>query len=358
MKKIKLKNIQINFTNKFVYTFITLVIFILAVVIVFAFGTSTPSTFGHSAGELDLSSGVSGNAIFNDDVGIGTSTPQVKLDVNGEVRIGNTGIACASNIEGSERYNFVEKVIEYCDGTSWKSFGPTAPPPPVTSLTISSNVSNFNLYSALGNPTNAEDFIVQINLGVAVGSQSTSQPAFTTGNLPAGSTVTLTNNGFIVGKGGNGGKGGDCGVITGGAGGNGGNALELTVPTTINNLGIIGGGGGGGGAAGWEDDFSLAGWGGSGGGGGAGSLVGIGGLAGVCGGSPQPGSDGTLTNGGAAGSPNPGGKGGNLGMNGAKGTAGAQPHIQSSGGAAGSAVITNGNTLTWTNQGDVRGAIN
>ena len=105
MKKIKLKSIQINFTNRAIYTFITLAVFILAGAIVFAFGTFTPSTSGHSAGELDLSSGVSGNAIFNDNVGIGTSNPQVKLDVNGEVRIGNTGVACTLNIEGSERYN-------------------------------------------------------------------------------------------------------------------------------------------------------------------------------------------------------------------------------------------------------------
>ena len=127
-------NIQINFTNRAIYTFITLVVLILAGAIVYAFGTSTPSTFGHSAGELDLSSGVSGNAIFNDNVGIGTSTPQVKLDVNGEVRIGNTGIACTSNIEGSKRYNSVDKIMEYCDGTSWQSYGTSPLPFPIASL--------------------------------------------------------------------------------------------------------------------------------------------------------------------------------------------------------------------------------
>ena len=70
-------NININFSNKFVYTFISFTIVLLIVMSVFAFGTSNPSTFGHSAGELDLSSGVSGNSIFNDNVGIGKSTLQL-----------------------------------------------------------------------------------------------------------------------------------------------------------------------------------------------------------------------------------------------------------------------------------------
>ena len=116
-------NIQINFTNRFLYTFVAFIFILIIGVGVFAFGTFTPSTFGHSASELDLSSGVSGNAIFNDNVGIGTSTPQVKLDVNGEIRIGNTGVDCTSNIEGSKRYNSVDKVMEYCDGTSWQKLG-------------------------------------------------------------------------------------------------------------------------------------------------------------------------------------------------------------------------------------------
>ena len=78
-------NIQINFTNKFVYTFISFTILLLIGVSVFAFGTTNPSTLGHSAGELDLSSGVSGNAVFNGNVGIGISNPQEKLEVSNNV---------------------------------------------------------------------------------------------------------------------------------------------------------------------------------------------------------------------------------------------------------------------------------
>jgi len=289
-------NIQINFTNKFVYAFITLSIFILIGAIVFAFGTSTPSTFGHSAGELDLSSGVSGNAIFNDNVGIGTSTPQVKLDVNGEVRIGNTGITCASNIEGSQRYNSVDKVMEYCDGTSWQSFGTGGS---VTDLIISSDVFNYNFFFALGSPTEARDYSVQINSGVIVGSNDISIPAFTTGNLPAGSTVTIINNGRIQGRGGFGGIGATGYAERGGFGENGGNALELIVDTTINNLNQIWSGGGGGGAGGAGGDCYGHTPDGAGGGGGAGTIIGSGGLGGPDGG--NNGEDGTATTGGAGG---------------------------------------------------------
>lgn len=56
-------------------------------------------------------------------VGIGTSAPVTKLDVAGEVKIGNTSAGCDSTFEGAQRYNSSSKKMEYCDGTSWKEFG-------------------------------------------------------------------------------------------------------------------------------------------------------------------------------------------------------------------------------------------
>jgi hypothetical protein len=56
-------------------------------------------------------------------VGIANIIPQVKLDVAGEVRVGNTGIACTANIAGSMRYNSTAKVMEFCDGSNWLAFG-------------------------------------------------------------------------------------------------------------------------------------------------------------------------------------------------------------------------------------------
>ena len=107
MKKIKSKNINLNFTNRFTYIFISFIIILLIGISVFAFGTSDPPTFGHSAGELDLSEGVEGDAVF-----LGN------LDVAGRVKMG-TSVICDANEEGSLRYNSVDKKIEYCNSTDW-----------------------------------------------------------------------------------------------------------------------------------------------------------------------------------------------------------------------------------------------
>ncbi len=73
----------------------------------------------------DMYSGVSGK------VGIGSAAPKTLLDVAGEIKFGNTGLACDSNAAGAVRYNSVSKVMEFCDGSAWKLFsGGTTPPPP------------------------------------------------------------------------------------------------------------------------------------------------------------------------------------------------------------------------------------
>lgn len=56
-------------------------------------------------------------------VGIGTSTPAAKLDVAGAVKIGGTGVACTAANEGSQRYNSVSKIMEFCNGTTWGAMG-------------------------------------------------------------------------------------------------------------------------------------------------------------------------------------------------------------------------------------------
>lgn len=123
-------------------------------------------------------------------------------------------------------------------------------------LTISANTVQFNLsdymtanYSAYIN--GAIDFTITINAGVYVYSNSTSIPAFDTGtSWPTGSTITIINNGYIVGCAGSGRPAGSYNQPTGGTG-TGGNALNLGWAVSINNSnGYIYGGGGGGGAGG------------------------------------------------------------------------------------------------------------
>lgn len=205
--------------------------------------------------------------------------------------------------------------------------------------TISANTTNYNLNSAMTaagwNGVDRVIATVTVDSGVYLGSTTNATSALVVGSLPAASTVAITNNGYILGKGGD------------GNGGAGGPALTIGYATTITNNNVIGGGGGAGGIG--ADFVSDGSYGigqapGSGAGGGAGYLVGSGGAIssrsysdwiGINGGSTS-GTSGTTSAGGAGGtaafgfteyvSPNSyatvgtGGTGGGLGAAGSAGT--------------------------------------
>ncbi|MFX4226488.1 MAG: thrombospondin type-1 domain-containing protein [Porticoccaceae bacterium] len=203
---------------------------------------------------------------------------------------------------------------------------------------------------------------INVTASGVLGSTSPGRPAINMPALPVDSLLSIENDGYIVGAGGQGGTGATASLAAGTSGGKGGTALSTSVATTIINRGTIAGGGGGGGGGGACDPNRVGCWWADGGrgGGGAGAAAGLMGTG-------HGGSAGSasLTNGGSGGTGNGdqrqcrGGNGGNLGTPGQQAwtSTGSTCWGQNSGGAAGDAVISNGNLITWQEQGTVLGTI-
>ena len=248
-------------------------------------------------------------------------------------------------------------------------------------VTISSSTQNYCVYSAISsNPsyiagkTNAT---ITINPGVNVGSSATGSYAMLVpGSFNSADTVTIVNNGYIVGAGGNGGAGGQGSFAgqPGFGGGGGGNALYVNRPTTVTNNGTIGAGGGGGGGGACANQCNGFPWGGAGGGGAAGynaGSAGNGGPSGTGGGPGSPGSPGTLTSGGGGGggasfragrqnyTTGSGGSGGGLGSGGSPGTPASGVGTNGGGGPGGGSAnyITGNSYVTWPATGTRLGGV-
>jgi len=175
----------------------------------------------------------------------------------------------------------------------------------VLAKTITSNILQYNLNTDLiANGWNSIDPVeatITINSGIYVYSNNTSIAGFTIGTLPAGSTITIINNGYIMGKGGNGATARSSRV----AATTGGPALDISYPVSITNNSYIAGGGGGGGDAFSGTSAGSGGGGGAGGGAGGGSYNyttgGAGGSIGSTGSNGQPVPAETFQNGNASG---------------------------------------------------------
>lgn len=110
---------------------------------------------------------------------------------------------------------------------------------------------------------------ITINAGVYIWSDNTAVAALTTGAFTGG--LTIINNGYIMGRGGNGAKGAGGGFVHATSGGP---AISLSQNCTILNNSYIGGGGGGGAGAGpGSRAYQLEGQGGGGAGGGLGGGI-------------------------------------------------------------------------------------
>lgn len=143
--------------------------------------------------------------------------------------------------------------------------------------TISSSVQNYNLLNDMvaNGYVNGSAFTanITINPGVYIWSDSTSLAAFNAEGITGTGTITITNNGFIMGKGGRGGHITNSGA-TSENGQNGGNAISTSKPLTINNqAGYIGGGGGGSASASHGGAPYAPGAGGAGGGNGGDTFI-------------------------------------------------------------------------------------
>ena len=85
---------------------------------------ATTGVFSPGVNQLALS--VSGtaalNVVANGSVGVGTATPGATLDVNGGIRPGSSTVVsatCAATNEGTQRYNYTNHYMEFCNGTNW-----------------------------------------------------------------------------------------------------------------------------------------------------------------------------------------------------------------------------------------------
>lgn len=218
------------------------------------------------------------------------------------------------------------------------------------------------VFSEILSSGGAREYIVVITSSATIGSTTNAHASFRQGTFPSGATLKLINQGRVLGKGGDGGNGGD--VTFGGAGNNvcvfsqgqngvnGGDAFSFTTDVILDNLlGTIGGAGGGGAGSDGSCEINQAGSGGGGGQGFNGASGGSAGFAEVPALDGVDGEDSTRSYAGDGGLN--AGDGGSLGEDG--GNANGQ-----TGGLAGRAILTNGNTVTITagdNAEQIKGAI-
>lgn len=119
-------------------------------------------------------------------------------------------------------------------------------------FTYSSSATDQNLSSLFGSTDYGVDYPknVVIPSSVTLGTNNTSEYALEANSGGAG-TITITNNGSIIGAGGGGGSGGSVNSGTGGNGSSGGDAFKASVAVTlVNNGSMLAGGGGGSGGGG------------------------------------------------------------------------------------------------------------
>lgn len=279
---------------------------------------------------------------FGGNVGVGNVSPTVKLDVSGEIKVGNASTVCSAAVEGALRYNIGTHTMEFCNGTAWTSMSSG-----VAAGTWQSQVFNASGFFAV--PASATELAVEV---VGAGGGGAGGPrtsgAGTSGGGGAGGgggfIFAAVNKVYLLGA---------SVTVTVGVGGAGG--VAVTTDDTLGTNGNVGGDSrfgvlvtANGGSSG---NANPNGNGGSGGSGGATSLssaflsvIANTGSVGGMGGYASAGANGANTafgagagggGGGSCWNINPGGVGGNSIYAGVTNTGGASGSINGGAGSAG-----------------------
>lgn len=193
------------------------------VALIFAPTLAQATNQGDFAGGVAIGSSYAGvdsapanGLIVQGAVGIGTTTPNSELQVNGEAQVGSSGNSCTSSTAGAIRYS--SGTLTYCNGTNY--VGPTA------AAAGSTGDVQFNNSGALG--ANSNLFWDNTNDRLGIG---TSSPGYT---LDVDGTVNIQgSNGYVrLTSSSGGGSSSDYWIGRGGVFGTPGATLALYSPSS------------------------------------------------------------------------------------------------------------------------------
>lgn len=145
-------------------------------------GNTNTGMFGAATNQIALSTNGSErlriDALGN--VGIGTESPGVSLDVAGAMRAGNSAsvTACGmgqGNGEGSQRYNYSTHNMEYCNGTAWVALSTYSGP--TTQNNVTASRASGTVYQNTSGKPMFVTVVAAVNTGFSVAAYSDSSTA-------------------------------------------------------------------------------------------------------------------------------------------------------------------------------------
>ena len=212
---------------------------------------------------LNTGGAINGLIVQNGNVGIGTASPTAKLDIAGDIKIGNSNTACTTANVGSLRYNATGKKMEFCspDGagagvSGWAAMGNVA------ASAHAPDTQTFNTSGTWTKPSGFSSTATALvrcwGSGGGGGGGSGGTPfgggsgganggggAYDEASVLLSALPSTASVSIIAGAGGAGG-GGSYNANPGGTGGTGGSASPTSFGSVLSAAGGGGGGGGGG----------------------------------------------------------------------------------------------------------------